>query len=51
VAALALPVDAVVEAEDPEGVLLEVTAQVAGELDLELLDVGRASPDRSRSGS
>ena len=40
VAALALAVDAVVQAEDPEGVLLEVAGEVAGELLLELLDVG-----------
>ena len=40
VAALALPVDAVVEAEDPEDVLLELAAEVALELDLELLDIG-----------
>ena len=40
VAALALAVDAVVQAEDPEGVLLEVAGEVPGELLLELLDVG-----------
>ncbi len=40
VAALALAVDAVVEAEDAKGVLLELTAEVAGELHLELVDVG-----------
>ena len=40
VAALALAVDAVVQPEDAEGVLLEVAGEVPGELLLELLDVG-----------
>ena len=40
VAALALPVDPVVQTEDPEGVFLEITGEIAGELLLELLDVG-----------
>ena len=40
VAALALAVDAVVQAEDPEDVLVEVAGEVARELRLELLDVG-----------
>ena len=40
VAALALPVDAVVQAEDAEHVLVELAGQVAGQLALELLDVG-----------
>ncbi len=39
-AALALAVDAVVEAEDAEGVLVHLTRQVLGEQALELLDVG-----------
>ena len=64
VAALALAVDAVVQAEDPEDVLLEVAGEVAGELRLELGDVGELggvdlslsawrgprNPDRMRSG-
>jgi hypothetical protein len=40
VTALALAVDAVVEAEDAEGLLLHLAAEVTGEHDLELLDVG-----------
>ena len=40
VAALALPVDAVVQAEDAEGVLFDVTREVLGEDLLELLGVG-----------
>ena len=40
VAALSLAVDAVVQAEDAEDVLVEVPGEVAGELVLELLDVG-----------
>ena len=39
-AALTLPVDAVVQPEDAEDVLVELSGQVAGELLLELLDVG-----------
>ena len=39
VPALALPVDPVVQPEDPEGVLLEVAGEVALQLLLELLDV------------
>ena len=50
VAALALAVDAVVQAEDPEDVLLEVAGEVATELHLELGDVGQlGSIDLSRS--
>ena len=41
VAALALAVDAVVQPEDPEDVLLEVAGEVAGELGFELGDVGQ----------
>ena len=40
VAALALPVDAVVEAEDAEAVLVELAVEVEAEHALELLDVG-----------
>jgi len=40
VPALALAVDAVVQAEDAEGVLLDLTGQVAGEYGLELVGVG-----------
>ena len=40
VAALALAVDAVVQPEDAEAVLVEITRQVQGEHLLELLDVG-----------
>jgi hypothetical protein len=38
--ALALAVDAVVQAEDPEAVLVDLTGEVAGEHRAELLDVG-----------
>ncbi|MDQ2727392.1 MAG: hypothetical protein M3Y91_05925 [Actinomycetota bacterium] len=38
-AALALAVHAVVEAEDPKGILIDVTRQVLPEQLLELLDV------------
>ena len=41
VAALALAVDAVVQAEDPEDVILELAGEVLGEHALELLDVGK----------
>ena len=41
VAALALAVDAVVEAEDAEDVLVEVAGEVPAELRLELVDVGQ----------
>ena len=47
VAALALAVDAVVEAEDPEDVLVDLAGEVAAELHLELLDVGELAPGRS----
>jgi hypothetical protein len=40
VAALPLPVDAVVEAEDAEAVLVELPVEVEGEHPVELLDVG-----------
>jgi hypothetical protein len=40
VPALALTVDAVVEAEDAEGILLDVTGEVLGEDGLELVGVG-----------
>jgi hypothetical protein len=43
VAALALAVDAVVQAEDAEHVLLDVAGQIPGEHPLELLDVGQLS--------
>ena len=51
VAALALAVDAVVQAEDPEDVLVELAGQVAGELLLELLDVGELALDRSHAAA
>ena len=41
VTALALAVDAVVEPEHPEGVLVDPAGQMVGEQSLELLDVGR----------
>ena len=40
VAALALAVDAVVQAEDPEDVVVELAGEVARQLPFELVDVG-----------
>ena len=42
-AALALAVDAVVQPEDTEHVVVELAGQVAAELRLELRDVGQLS--------
>jgi hypothetical protein len=47
VAALALAVDAVVEPEDAEDVLLQLAGQVESQLLLELLDVGQLTRGES----
>jgi hypothetical protein len=50
VAALALAVDAVVQAEDPEDVLVDLAGQVAGQHPLELVDVGDLLAVVARTG-